>query len=338
VAIDSADRILVAGSEVSGLFLLARFLPNGTPDPAFGTGGLVLTGFPGGFAVALSLAIQADGKIVVAGGFTAAGGSADFAAARYTADGGLDGSFGTGGLLALDVGGAASESGESVVIRPDGRILLGGRTDTAAGYELAIAQLLSDGTPDTTFGTLGRFVLPLGQANECRSLTLQPDGKIVAAGPVYVPDGSHVIRLLANGALDPTFGTGGITQVSFLSASAAALDGAGRIAVAGTALGSMALTRLLPNGALDPNIGPDGYIHVLGGAPPNISAQATSLAVQQDGRIVLAGGEVEEVVQLVTVVRFADGTTAPIPTLSEVGLAILGLTLGLIAVLALRRS
>jgi uncharacterized delta-60 repeat protein len=337
VAIDSAGRIVVAGAESSGRFLLARFLSNGSPDPAFGTGGLVLTGFPGAFATATSLAIQADGKIVAAGG-AVTGTAGDFGAARYLVDGSLDASFGSGGRAVLDFGGTFYEFASGVVIRGDGRIVLGGRTDGAAGYAMALAQLLADGLPDASFGTAGKLVLPIAQSIECNGLLLQPDGKVVAGGPAYPFFGSLVVRLLANGSLDPAFGAAGVAQVPVVAANAIALDGGGRIVVGGSAAGGMALTRLLPNGALDPGVGPDGYVRALGGAPPQIAAGSLSLAVQPDGRILLAGWQELVTIQLLTVVRFVDGLVAPIPTLSGLGLAILGMGLALAAALVLRRS
>ena len=126
--------------------------------------------------------------------------------------------------------------------------------------------------------------------------------------------------------------------VSFLSAAALAFDGTGRIAVAGTGdSATMALARLLPNGSLDPSLGPAGYVHVLGGAPPQpATAGANAIAIQPDGRILLAGFQELVVVELLTVVRFVDPLT-PVPALSDAGLVVLALSLAAGGWFALRR-
>jgi hypothetical protein len=99
----------------------------------------------------------------------------------------------------------------------------------------------------------------------------------------------------------------------------------------------MAMTRLLPDGRLDPSLGPAGYVHVLGGSPPQpATAVANAIAVQRDGRVVLAGGQTLVVVGLLTVVRFVDPLT-PVPTLSVSGLAALGILLFAAGAFALRR-
>src|SRR6266536_6168109 len=122
VAVQSDGKILAAGSSGGGDFALARYNADGTLDSTFGSGGKLTTDF-GGFDVALGVALQADGKIVAVGG---GGSGSDFALARYNADGSLDASFGSGGMVTTDFGGF--EAATAVAIQGDGKIVVTGST------------------------------------------------------------------------------------------------------------------------------------------------------------------------------------------------------------------
>jgi len=124
-ALQPDGRVVVAGTTgtwpLPNLFLVLRYLPNGSLDPSFGEGGVVTTDFGGEDAKAYAVAIQADGKIVAAG-------EADesIAVARYLPDGTLDAGFGNGGLVRTAVPPAASAEALELVIQPDGKIIAGG--------------------------------------------------------------------------------------------------------------------------------------------------------------------------------------------------------------------
>ena len=340
LVVDSTDRLVVAGVESAGTsssFFAARFLSNGAIDSSFDGGGVAIVDFAGVSSGAGGLALQPDGSILLAGG-TSNGTAGDFAAVRLLTDGTLDPSFGAGGRLVLDLGTGFGESAQSVVVRADGRIVLGGQIETGSGYALTLAGLLPDGSSDLGFGIGGRTTLTVAESSSCSGLALQADGKVVAVGQSYNPSGSVVARLLPNGALDGSFGSGGITMFSFMSATGVAVDAAGRILVGGEGLSAtFALTRLLGNGHLDPSLGPAGYVHVLGGAPPQpAAAHANAIAIQPDGRILLAGGQSLTAAFFMTVVRFVDAATS-VPTLSGAGLAALAIGLAAAGWLAMRR-
>ena len=135
VAIQADGKIVVAGNAVVGRtsnnqfnfdFALARFNADGSPDLSFGNGGKVTTDFNGQTDRAFAVAIQGDGKIVVAGSATPASGiSTDFAVARYDSTGAPDGSFGSGGKLTTDIGGA-TDIAQNIVVQPNGAILVSG--------------------------------------------------------------------------------------------------------------------------------------------------------------------------------------------------------------------
>ncbi len=126
---------------------LARFNQDGTLDAAFGEGGQVHTSVEA--ASFLSLAVDALGRPVVS---TSSGAAYDVAVARFNTDGTPDVSFGVGGLVLSDLGG--SDQGEQVFMKPDGKILVAGHTDTLTGRDIALAQFDQDGSDDTDFGVM----------------------------------------------------------------------------------------------------------------------------------------------------------------------------------------
>jgi uncharacterized delta-60 repeat protein len=334
-------RIVIAGGESSAAgqgFFAARFLPDGTLDTTFGGAGFVTTDFAAGFATALALAIQDDGKIVLAGAFDPPVPPnefplEDFAAARYDPDGSLDSSFGTAGRLVLDLGGRLPERARAIVIEMDGRIVLGGTTDQGNGFVLV--GLLPDGSVDPGFGAAGRFLLPYGTGADCNAMTLQRDGKIVAAGWVFPPNAELVVRLFPNGSLDPSFGQGGIATVPAPAVAAAvALDAAGRIVLAGNP--DFVLTRLLPNGRPDTSVGSEGWLsaHLDGGAQHHADAHA--VAIQADGKILL-GGDRSDFGSYVLMIRYQEQASS-IPTLASGPLLILFALLALTGWIRLARS
>jgi uncharacterized delta-60 repeat protein len=192
VAVQSDDRIVVAGINPGTLTTgqdigLARFNPDGTPDAAFGSGGIVVSPLPNDER-ARSLAIQSDGKIVVAGDsydLSLTNGTDPFMVARYNAaDGGLDTSFGTGGI-AVSTGFNVSADKVDVALEPDGRIIVAGTAPFGTGNRFALARFLATGPQ------IGSFT----------------------ASPNSVTAGSDV-TLTAGNITDPNPGAGA-TQVAF---------------------------------------------------------------------------------------------------------------------------
>ena len=146
VAIQPDGKIVVAGESntiVDRNFAVARYLPDGTLDPTFGSGGVVFTGF-GGFEYFSSVIVQTDGKIVGGGRF-----DSDFALVRYLPNGALDLGFGTGGLVRTDLG--SIEEIEALILQPDGKLVAAGYT-LRSTFDFALTRYNADGTPDATFG------------------------------------------------------------------------------------------------------------------------------------------------------------------------------------------
>lgn len=266
----------------------------GDLDPTFGTGGMVTTDI-GGVTQVNGAAVQADGRIVIAG-FTAvpATGKGSFVVARYTSSGALDSSFGTAGKSVTSMGKDARAFG--MTLQADGRIVAAGYTQVTSGKKsFALTRYRTDGHLDTTFGSGGKATTTWGAGGEAHAVALAPDGKIIAAG-WSVMTGSQqfaLARYKSNGRIDTSFGKAG--RVSAILGRSSAVAGVavqsdGKIVAAGyvSAAGNIvhiAVARYLVNGSPDPSFGTNGVVITnLGGRE-----QARSVALQPDGKIVAAG-------------------------------------------------
>jgi uncharacterized delta-60 repeat protein len=240
VAIQQDGHIVAAGTayHLDGLsteFALARYNPDGSLDPTFGTDGKVTTDFFGNSDLAYAVAIQQDDHIVAAGR-ALNGSNYDFALARYNPDGTLDPSFGTGGKATTDFfGGADVASG--LTVQSDGNIVGVGFAFNGSNFDFALARYTPGGTLDPTFGTGGKVSTDfLGSDDAASAVALQADGDIVAAGNVADADFA-LARYKPNGTLDPTFGTGGKVTTDFFGNSdlayAVAIQSDGKIVAAG---------------------------------------------------------------------------------------------------------
>ncbi|WP_063886634.1 DUF11 domain-containing protein [Streptomyces aureus] len=172
-----ADGKIVAAGRVGSDFGLARYNADGSLDTTFDTDGKVTTDF-GGLDVAQGVAVQADGRIITVGRTVSS-----LALARYNADGSLDTSFDTDGRVITSFGPVFL--GYAVAVQADGRIVAAGEADATASAngDFALARYHSNGGLDTSFDSDGLVNTDLGNLNErANAVSVQPDGKIVAAG------------------------------------------------------------------------------------------------------------------------------------------------------------
>jgi uncharacterized delta-60 repeat protein len=295
IAIQSDQKIVAAGN-ANNQFTVARYMPDGSLDVSFGTGGFVITPL-GAFSSAGPVVIQPDGKIVAGGiGFVA---NADFAVVRYHSNGTLDSTFAGDGIAYVAIG-SEHDFASTMLLQPDGKIVLGGRVVAGSLTHFALARLDSSGGPDLSFGTGGSLTTAFGTtASDIRSIALQTDGKIVATGYVAStgPSGNDfaLARYEANGTLDASFGTGGktITDISGdgeISKKVLILAD-GRILVAGevdedTLEENFALMRYTASGILDNTFDTDGVVTTdFYGDNDN----PASMVMQPDGKIIIAG-------------------------------------------------
>jgi uncharacterized delta-60 repeat protein len=196
VAVQPDGKIVAAGEAfVSGGFdfALARYESDGSLDESFGIAGRRTINLGGGTRNdrARAIVVQADGKIVAAGGAliaTATAGSFNVALVRLNGDGTLDRSFGTNGTVNTDFAGF-SDFAFALAVRPDGKIVAAGQSGliSAADVNFALVRYNSNGTHDATFGFLGRLIVDFALSPDiAAAVAMQPDGKAVAAGAASV--------------------------------------------------------------------------------------------------------------------------------------------------------
>jgi uncharacterized delta-60 repeat protein len=318
VAVQPDGRIVAAGSTLDGgalAFALARYMPDGALDPAFGAGGRVTTSFFGVFDQAAAVAIQPDGKIVVAGVAYRSVTNSEFALARYTPDGSLDPTFGTGGRATADFF-ASYDEAVALALQPDGRLVVAGYTYSGPHVLFALARFDASGALDGTFGSGGKttadFPGAFGAQDLASALALQSDGKIVAGG--IAADDFALARFNPDGSADLAFGVDGMVTTDFLGSydaiSGLRVQPDGKIVAAGVAVlyisqqdivdYEFALARYNVDGSLDTDADADPATHFDGdgktmtdfSTPPGGNVQndrAFAVVLQPDGKIVAAG-------------------------------------------------
>jgi uncharacterized delta-60 repeat protein len=323
----AALRLLCPALISVGLWFCASpvlALSPGDPDPTFGTGGVAYYPLGSGseHAQINSLALQPDGKIVLAGQVTDVSSFGSRALVmRLNPDGSPDASFGDGGKIVPQYGSgnSASSSADAVAVQPDGKIVVGLEAYSAPDFRgLAAVRLKPNGELDPTFGDGGKVYTdpdftpsdpPNDQDfNEPRvlSIVLQPDGKILLGGEdvVYHASGLFVARLNgADGTLDSSFGNGGQVFMSLLAspnirhyvqANALALQPNGDILVTGTdnleGLTDVVVTRLAgTNGAPDPAFGAKDALQYSPYGDCAAGGSGNAVASLPGGKFIVAG-------------------------------------------------
>ena len=238
-------------------FALARWLPDGTPDPGFSLDGQFHQQFAAGAGAASGVALQSDGAIVAAGAILdQQEGDGEFALLRLTAAGVPDTSFSSDGEVTTEFAGGNAEA-DAVTVLPDGTIVAVGELDRVAGSEFAIARYDVDGT--LLWQTTTQFAEGAARGAD---VVIEPN-RIVAIGTVVTPSGSARFALAGYtlaGDLDPTFGNGGTQVTAFVGGGAlgrgAVLASTGEILVTGdftptTGNLRFALARYTADGQLD---------------------------------------------------------------------------------------
>jgi uncharacterized delta-60 repeat protein len=247
VTIQEDGKIVLAGEKLAGddrEFAVVRLNTDGSFDTTFDGDGRLSTDFFGGRDEVHAVAIQ-SGRILVAGYAQVNGFNYDFALARYNSNGSLDTTFGGDGKVTTDFFGG-DDGAVSMALHPDGYIYAAGAFYSAGqGYDFGLARYFPNGDLDPGFDTDGVIAINFaaGTATEvANAVTVQPtDGKVVAAG--YAPVGGvndfALVRLLADGSLDPTFGGDGKVNHDFgggvAIAYGVAVQADGKIVAAGTA-------------------------------------------------------------------------------------------------------
>jgi uncharacterized delta-60 repeat protein len=267
---------------------LVRYNTDGSLDEGFGTGGVVRTDAGGCVFCGADMALQPDGKILVAGA-----GVLSFAlfwtptVARFNRDGTVDTDFGAGGL-GITSPPYPMGAADAVAVQPDGAILM-----LVTGSPMTVTRFNPDGSPDTSWGEDGRAYAAAGVSPDepiyATDLAVQPDGGVVAAGKIMTsgddPERRIVLaRLQPDGSVDRTFGDNGVVQTrELVDVEHVAGQPDGKIVAAGLAGSQFGLLRFDPDGAIDRDFGDNGLTIAAD------QARGVAVAVRPDGRIVAAG-------------------------------------------------
>lgn len=303
VAIQTDGKILIAGRAFTGFdsngsAAVVRLSTDGTLDATFDTDGKFVQDLDGGRETLGGIAVQADGKILVAGDQ-----GRDFLAFRLTSTGALDATYGTGGKVLVDlVGNEVSDRARGLVIQPDGLAIIAG----TSGADFAAIRLDADGKLDPNFDGDGKVItnLSVQSFDWTRGTALQADGKVVVVGTTDDGDNRNfaAVRFNADGTLDTTFGTGGRLVIDFGGmgnlgredmANAVAIQDDGKIIIGGstrsvTGNPIFAAVRLNPDGSLDATFDTDGKVAV-DLVDPGSADEVIAVLIQPDGKIVLIG-------------------------------------------------
>ncbi len=295
-AIQSDGKIVVVGYTYGSTWDLAivRYNTDGSLDNTFDTDGkITMVGSNNALTAIKAIAIQSDGKILVAGND-----GGNFLMMRFNSNGSLDNTFDTDGKVSTNVG-TGNHYGNSIAIQNNGKIVLGGTFGSSNFADFTIIRYNSDGSLDNTFDTDGKVTTSLSSLDEhCTAIAIQSDGKIVAVGNSNTIGSNRdfaVVRYNSNGSLDSSFDSDGIITKNVGGtkdyAHAVAIQVDGKIVVAGYAnrpTGSsedFALVRLNSDGSVDNTFDGDGIITT----SFNGKCQINAVAIQNDGKIVAAG-------------------------------------------------
>jgi uncharacterized delta-60 repeat protein len=262
VAIQPDGKIVAVGvseNRWNPVMSVARLLPDGSLDTAFGSGGIVTLNNGISASEAYSVKLQPDGKILVAGRNALFSNFSSYYifVVRLNPDGSLDSTFGTGGKASISNG--SYLVGYDMELQPDGKIVIGGRAERWIGdgvvdYDMMAARLNANGTPDGGFGSNGVFEFYTGavgsQSHEhARALSILPNGKIILAG-------THLLRLDANGTVDAAFSSAPVS-LGF-TATDIELQSDGKFLLSVLQNSDFTLARYNSTGTLDTSFGTNG--------------------------------------------------------------------------------
>lgn len=289
---DDGKTVLAGYAIIAGInrFAVTRYNTDGSLDKSFNGTGVQIANLGSDIQIGNSVALQKNGKIIIAG-YTLNGSNNDFAVARFNTDGSPDNTFDTDGLLTTDIQNTSDDYAGSVAIQNDEKIIVAGYSVINNNAAFVLVRYNTDGGLDNTFDKDGKLEGDYNQGNTSFNATVvQLDGKVITAGRTW--NGSNfdfaIVRYNTDGSLDGTFSDDG-KQVTDFGADDEAISLVvqpdGKIIVGGSSNIKFALARYNTDGSLDAGFSEDGKITIAMG----FSDWAKSVALQADGKIILAG-------------------------------------------------
>lgn len=323
IAIQTDGKILVAGHSYPSDdydVTIVRYNTDGSLDNSFGTDGIA-TIVRSGEDQCRAMAVQTDGKIVIAGFLYNM--NNDFSVYRFNDDGSPDVTFGSSGYVQTEVG-DYDDFLRDVAIQPDGQIILAGYCDNGTDVDIALVRFTSTGELDGSFGENGIVIMPVGSSDDvAESIILQNDGKIIITG--HMNNGSDrdilITRFNTDGTLDNTFDSDGIVTIPVGDGNeyceGSILQSDGKILVSGYSHNGddydFFVLRCNSDGTLDDTFGEEGIVITPFG---DANDYGKDMTVQADERIVVAGFTVNTENDDFAVARYLSGLSVGVVNFS----------------------
>ncbi|MFN8461855.1 MAG: choice-of-anchor Q domain-containing protein [Anaerolineales bacterium] len=305
LAIQADGKIVVTGYSSGEPFdsdakiAIVRYNPNGTLDTSFDQDGKLMTNLGAGYDYASVVALQTDGKILVAGVKNIGINNNDIALVRYLPNGTLDSTFDGDGIVTTEIGVGTNEFASSIALQLDGKIVVVGTVDNSSNSDFALLRYQMNGVLDSSFDGDGIVTIDFNAGTSTERggvVALQNDGRILIAGNDFA---GHMLlaRFDINGLPDTSFDVDGRVSVVFgqdINVSDIDLQQDNKIVLAGYLSSfspvnnyNFALARFDSNGSLDNSFSTDGKITTDFGS--NQDDFGVAAAIQADGKIVVAG-------------------------------------------------
>lgn len=299
LAVDSTNKVVVAGNDGSNNLLLLRYTTAGVLDTTFGTGGVVTLTIGNGLTPN-SILVDANGKIVVAGNANISG-QINLFIARFTSAGAIDTTFGNNSSGYNTITANAYYKGNSLAIDTNAKLVVAGVASSLNGSDFLVARFNTNGQLDTTFNSIGivTTTIPNYSVNNATSVSVDSSNRIVACG--YSNNNNNslfvIVRYTSSGTLDTGFGVnsnGVVTNAIGTNSQifSSVIDANGNIVVGGLSDNNFAIARYNTNGSLDTTFENAGILLTTINAGSQIKALAFA-----SGRVIAGGYETEYITQ-----------------------------------------
>lgn len=295
VAVDSTNKVVVAGEFVSGGtsdFAVLRYNNTGTLDSTFGSSGIVITDL-GANDHGRSVVIDSSGKIVVGGDSLVT--ASDFAVARYNGNGTLDSSFNGNGFVTTDFANRA-EPAMAITTGIDGKLVAAGFAHNGTDYDFGVVRYNSNGSLDTTFNSTGMVTTNVGGDDRISGVTSYPNGDVIVVGRTGSASYYNIaiVRYNNDGSVDSSFGNSGMVTLDLGGTDDRGreiiLDSNGKIVIVGRSnsadINDVVVMRFNDNGSPDTTFGINGIVITdIGGN----NDRGRAIALDSSDRIIVLG-------------------------------------------------